>query len=262
MPFTRLLRSGRPQVDPQAGNVTGFSCWVRELLCGQKLRLWVTSPGWFWVCSAASCAFTAGGTLACPARFSLKILAWRPRSPRVGMFVVWELHVVRACRGRGGWRSESCPNWWWLRFLWPQIAFRTWRCTVMRAEFSSGGQSFLGSSQEWWVQLSFPKQDLQRAKEKPIPLCGKVRSFMAEQGKHAGLVGRKGGKYQWHLHLIRDMRSGERDALGMGAARHLLHEDSSEWWALGKGLQYSAVLFPPLNLFQGNLSLYWCQGKR
>lgn len=46
MPFTHLLRSGRPQVDPQAGNVTDFSSWVRELLCGQKLRLWVTSPGW------------------------------------------------------------------------------------------------------------------------------------------------------------------------------------------------------------------------
>lgn len=137
VPFAHLLRSGRPQVDPQEGNVTGFSCWVKELLCGQKFRLWVTSPGWFWVCSAASCAFTAGGTLACPATFLLKILAWRPRSHCVGMFVVWELHVVRTCCGRGGWCSESCPDWWWLELLWPQIAFRTWSHAVTGAGLGS-----------------------------------------------------------------------------------------------------------------------------
>lgn len=137
MPFAHLLRSGRPQVDPQAGNVTGFSSWVRELLWAKTEAVGDLSRVALSL-FCCLCAFTA-----CPARLSLKILARRPCSHSVGMFVVWELHVVRTCRGRGGWWSESCPGWWCLGLLWPQIAFRTWRHAIMRAEFSSFS---------WWAE--------------------------------------------------------------------------------------------------------------
>lgn len=52
------------------------------------------------------------------------------------------------------------------------------RCYESRIQLlhAAGGQSPLGSSQQWWVQLSFPKEDFQKAEEQPIPSCCVGRS--------------------------------------------------------------------------------------
>lgn len=90
-----------------------------------------------------------------------------------------------------GVRTPSCPYLPWegrlvfgLVVAWASVTTNCLQDLEMRRHESriqllhaAGGQSLLGSSQDGWVQLSFAKEDLQKAKEQHIPLCGKARNF-------------------------------------------------------------------------------------